>query len=145
MSSGEDTHRVVSLSSVGQWLVDSCMTGIFYCAARPDLELLRAVLTTGLPVDRLDVGPSSRHLPIGPGEGRRVRARSISADAAESALGEPPMDFVLADDAHVLRLAYDDHDRLVVGFVESGYAVDRYRLIRDVLWETAYSSVDDLR
>lgn len=139
MSSGEVTRRVVIARFVHQWLIDRCTTGIFYCVARPDTGLWCAVLSTGLPVDRLEVVPQTRGPLGGPGWNHRGRARSISAGAAESALGEPPMDFLLVDDAVVLRLAYDDHDRLVVAFVEAEDAADRYRLIRDVLWEAAGS------
>ena len=56
MSSDADLRRVVSVRSVEQWLADSCTTEIFYCVARPDPELPCAVLSTGLPDDRLHVG-----------------------------------------------------------------------------------------
>ena len=63
-----------------------------------------------------------------------MRARPVSSTVARAVLGELPLDFLMVDDAALVRLAYDDHDRLVVGFIESGSATDRYRMARDVLW-----------
>jgi hypothetical protein len=141
MISGADGRHVVGLDVLQQWLIDRCGAGVFHCATRQDPELADAVAATGLPVERVEILVERRvpvaHFPVRDHEFPHVRARPVPATLARAALGELPPDFLMVDDTAVLRLAYDDHDRLVVGFVEPERATDRYRLTRDVLWEAA--------
>ena len=133
MIADADDRHVVGLDALQQWLVDRCRAGVFHCATRHDPELVDAVGATGLPVDRVEIF-AERGVPVAHHAARHRHVR-VAADVARAALGELPPDFVMVDDSDVVRLAYDDHDRLVVGFVEPARATDRYRLTRDVLWE----------
>jgi hypothetical protein len=54
--------------------------------------------------------------------------------------GEFEDDFLLIDDDCVVRLLHDDHGRLVLGVVQTGGMLDRYRLVRDLVWEAAVRS-----
>ena len=54
--------------------------------------------------------------------------------------GEVEDDFLLIDDDCVVRLLHDDHGRLVLGVVQTGGMLDRYRLVRDLVWEAAVPS-----
>jgi hypothetical protein len=94
-------------------------------------------------VDQVDIltkdGPAVVDRPFH----RDVRACSVPAAVARAVLGELPLDFLMVDDAEVVRLAYDDHDRLVVGFIEPDGATDRYRLARDVLWDAGLHRVGE--
>jgi len=134
MISSADGRPVVGLDALQQWLLDRHAAGVFYCTTRRDPELLRLLVSTGLPVDQVDIltkaGPAVVDRPVH----RDVKAYPVPAAVARAVLGELPLDFLMVDDAEVVRLAYDDHDRLVVGFIEPDGAIDRYRLARDVLW-----------
>jgi len=133
MIADADDRHVVGLDALQHWLVDRCRAGVFHCATRHDPELVDAVGATGLPVDRVEIFAEGR-VPVAHHAARHRHVR-VPAEVARAALGELPPDFVMVDDSDVVRLAYDDHDRLVVGFVEPARATDRYRLTRDVLWE----------
>jgi hypothetical protein len=123
-------------------MVERSSTSIFACSSRVDDVVLRAVASTGVPAERLWIGVEHRAQCLGrssiaPWRTRPINTRRLSEAHARAELRRVPEDFVLLDGETVLRLAYDDHDRLVVGFVEPDGARDRYRLIRDVLWAAA--------
>jgi hypothetical protein len=143
MISSGDGRPVVGLDALQQWLLDRHAAGIFYCTTRRDPELLCMLASTGLPVDQVDILAKDSPADVDRPFHRDVRACPVPAAAARAILGVLPLDFLMVDDAEVVRLAYDDHDRLVVGFVEPDGATDRYRLARDVLWITGLHRVGE--
>jgi hypothetical protein len=134
MISNADGRPVVGLHALLQWLLDRGAADLFYCTTRRDPELLRVLLSTGLAVDQVDILINHDATSVDRPSRCDVRTRPVPSAVARAVLGELPLDFLMVDDAEVVRLAYDDHDRLVVGFIESGSATDRYRMARDVLW-----------
>ena len=138
MISNADGRAVVGLHALLQWLLDRGAADLFYCTTRRDPELLRVLLSTGLPVDQVDILANHDAAFVDRPPHRDVRTRPVPSSVARAVLGELPLDFLMVDDAEVVRLAYDDHDRLVVGFIESDSATDRYRMARDVLWVAGF-------
>ncbi|WP_156067061.1 DUF6879 family protein [Pseudonocardia halophobica] len=130
-----ESAQLVGVSALEGWLAEHCSSRLFLCTTRSDEVVLRAAASRGVPLDHLRIGGERPTTPLA--TSTRVRTRSVSKTRACAELGGLHEDFLLLDDAQALRLAYDDHDRLVVGFVEPEDAVNRYRLIRDVLWVAA--------
>ena len=143
MISSADGRPVVGLDALEQWLLDRHPAGVFCCTTRSDPELLRVLVSTGLPVDLVDVLTIDGHAVVDRQFRCDVRVRPVQASVARAVLGALPPDFLMVDDVEVVRLAYDDHDRLVVGFVEPDSATDRYRLARDVLWVAGLHSASE--
>ena len=134
MISSADGRPVLGLDALQQWLLDRHPAGVFCCTTRSDPGLLDVLVSTGVPVDQVEIRTGDGPAVVDRAFRCDVRVRPVQASVARALLGELPSDFVMVDNVEVIRLAYDDHDRLVVGFVEPDSATDRYRLARDVLW-----------
>ncbi|WP_433502652.1 hypothetical protein ACQP04_23100 [Pseudonocardia halophobica] len=133
-----DAPRLVSPASLGRVLADHCCERIFLCLAGPDTAVLDAVASHGVPVDQIRIETGSRDETAD--DERCSTTRRLSETRARIALGGTYEEFLLLDDVRALRLSRDDHDRLVVGFLEPDAATDRYRLARDLLWAAAAGS-----